>query len=139
MRIPRLFDWKNPNGPQWEVPVLTEADLDALSEILVMFVGYDPRPGTPDRCEALGSGFIVAAGRTLVAISAAHIFSWWTDQILPPRRYKSLYVPVVHYLSHSGFQVLDITLNPAQRVGLRRARRPAVFVPLLRPCQADLR
>jgi hypothetical protein len=66
-------------------PALTEADLDALSEILVMFVGYDPRPGTPDRCEALGSGFIVAAGRTLVVISAAHIFSWWTDQILPPK------------------------------------------------------
>jgi hypothetical protein len=83
MRIPQLYDWINPNAPQWEVPALTEADLDTLSEILVMFVGYDPRPGTLNRCEVLGSGFIVAAERTLVVISAAHIFSWWTDRILP--------------------------------------------------------
>jgi hypothetical protein len=84
MKIPRLYSLSNPVAPQWGEPELTESDVDALYEGIVSFLGYDPRPDASHECVVLGSGVLVGIDDTLIVISAAHIFSWWVDQIMPP-------------------------------------------------------
>jgi hypothetical protein len=85
MEIPALFDWANPTAPKWSTVGLTRDELDSLFEVLVMFLGYDPRPGADDPYVILGSGFLVSAKPYLTVLTAAHIFIWWTDQIEPPK------------------------------------------------------
>jgi hypothetical protein len=88
MKIPQLYDWAHPDAPQWASVGLTPAEVDELCETLVMFVGHDTRPGAARSCVPLGSGFIVGVlADTLVVLSAAHIFSWWIDQVVPPSRH----------------------------------------------------
>jgi len=82
---PNLFDWDNPSGPQWVMPQLSKGELDDLFEMLVMFIGHDPKDS--QRVVVLGTGFLVGVADTLVVLSAAHIFSWWTDQVMPPKRH----------------------------------------------------
>lgn len=85
MRVPQLYDWAHPDAPQWDSVSLTPREVDELCEVLVLFVGHDTRPGAPRSCVPLGSGFVVGVlSDTLVVLSAAHIFSWWVDQLMPP-------------------------------------------------------
>ena len=80
---PSLYDWDNLSGPQWAMPQLTEGELNELFEMLVTFVGHDPKEA--NREVVLGSGFVVGVADTLIVLSAAHIFSWWTDKVMPPK------------------------------------------------------
>jgi hypothetical protein len=87
MKLPRLYSLNNPAAPQWAVPELDESEIDALYQGIVSFVGYDPRSGSNRECVVIGSGVLVGIDETLIVISAAHIFSWWADRIMPPVRH----------------------------------------------------
>lgn len=85
--IAPLYGLDNPGGPQWVVPHLSGVEVDQLYQAIVTFVGVDPRPTSLLKRVVIGSGFIVGAveSESIVVLSAAHIFSWWTDQVCPPR------------------------------------------------------
>lgn len=87
MRIPKLYDWANPTAPKWCTVEATDDEIDLLFESCVMFLGYDPRPEVKDPYVVLGSGFIISAEGRLTILTAAHIFTWWTDQIRPPAQH----------------------------------------------------
>jgi hypothetical protein len=87
MKLPRLYSLNHPDAPQWAEPELDESEVDALYESIISFVGYDPRPDSNRKCVVLGSGVLIGIDETLVVVSAAHIFSWWVDQIMPPVRH----------------------------------------------------
>jgi hypothetical protein len=87
MKIPQLYDWANPTAPKWSPVEPTREELDSLSEACVMILGYDPRPDAEDRYVVLGSGFLISTLDRLTILTAAHIFTWWTDQIRPPAQH----------------------------------------------------
>ena len=87
MRIPKLFDWMNPTAPTWSHVDADEDEINALFEACVTLVGYDPRSDADDRYVVLGSGFLVSANGRLTILTAAHILTWWTDQVQPPKQH----------------------------------------------------
>lgn len=87
MKIPTLYDWANPTAPKWSNVDAAPDEVDGLFASCVMFLGYDPRSDALDRYVVLGSGFLISAEGRLTVLTAAHIFTWWTDQIRPPNRH----------------------------------------------------
>lgn len=83
MKIPQLYDWSNPTAPKWSNVDADPDEVDGLFQACVMILGYDPRSDARDRYVVLGSGFLISAESYLTVMTAAHIFTWWTDQIRP--------------------------------------------------------
>lgn len=83
MYFPPLLSNANPSGPRWSDAQLTPKELDELSRVLVMIVGFNDRTGTS---EVLGTGFIVGVIPHVLVLTATHVVTEWADKVRPPTR-----------------------------------------------------
>jgi hypothetical protein len=78
MRIPPLQSAAYPFGPQWTTPQFTLLELNRLCMHLAVFIGIDKARGC---FVPLGNGFIVKVGDHLQIMTAAHIFSDFSNRL----------------------------------------------------------